>query len=153
MFAVHAVVPSLWMAWTVPSFMRANTSATPLGLGTAGTTYETSPGWDHSPVPRGRPPGKSVGEETVTSADAVPAVMVTCPAASAVRSGGSSLDRLTTVGSLDVQVSPVTGCPAALSAWMAWVSPTIILSTLGISVTPFSAGTVKASALLHTPFC
>src|ERR1700690_862594 len=151
--AVQAVVPSLVIAWTVSSFMTANTSATPLGLGTAGRIDQTSPGWDQSTVPRGGPAGKSVGDETVTSADAVPAVIVTCPAASAVRMGGSLLDRLTTAGSLDVQVSPVTGCPAALSAWMAWVSPTIMLTMLGISVTPLAAGTVKASALLHAPFC
>ena len=48
---------------------------------------------------------------TVTSADAVPPVTVTCPGASALRMGGSSVERLTTVGSLDAQVNPVTGCP------------------------------------------
>jgi len=44
------------------------------------------------------------------------AVIVTCPAARAERSGGSLLDRLTMVELLDVQVNPVTGCPAALKA-------------------------------------
>jgi hypothetical protein len=49
--------------------------------------------------------------------DPAPAMMVTCPAARAVRTGGSSVDRLTTFGLLDVQVSPVTDCPAAPSAF------------------------------------
>src|SRR5271157_6405766 len=148
--AVHAVVPSLVMAATVPSSWNANTSATPLGLGTAGTIRSTPdplPGLDQSTVPRGRAPA-----ETVTSADALPAVIVTCPAARAERSGGASLDRLTTAGALDVQVSPVTGCPAALNAWIVWVSPTTRLSTLGASVIPLLppiASTVKATALLQ----
>ena len=46
--------------------------------------------------------------ETVTSADPVPAVMVTWPAARAVRIGGSLVERLTMVGSLDAHVSPLT---------------------------------------------
>jgi len=107
------VLPSLVMAWTVPSAWKAKTSATPVVLGTAGTidvTLEPSPGLDQMTVPRGS------AAETVTSQVAVPAVMVTYPAARAVSSGGSSVDRLTMVGSLDVQVSPVTVCPEALSA-------------------------------------
>ena len=59
--------------------------------------------------------------KTVTSADAalgaVPAKIVTCPAARAVRIGGSPVDRLTTFGLPDVQVNPVTGWPAAPSAF------------------------------------
>jgi len=81
----------------------------------------------------------------------VPAVIVTCPAATAVNIGGLSADRLTTEGSLDFHVSPVTDCPAALSAWMVWVSPTTMFSRLGASVLPPGAGTLKPSALLHTP--
>src|SRR5438105_13857187 len=114
--AVHAVAPSLVMAWTVPSAWKANTSATPLGLGTAGTILVTPaplPGLDQSTVPTDR-----ASAETVTSADAVPAVMVTCPGARAVITGGSAVDRLTTFGSLGVQVSPVTGCPAGFNAWI-----------------------------------
>src|ERR1035438_881437 len=105
MFAVHATVPSLVMAWTVPSAWKAKTSATPLVLGTAGTidwAPDPSPGFDQITVPRGSAPAK-----TVTSADAVPAVMVTSPAARAVSSGGSSVDRLTIVGSLESQVSQI----------------------------------------------
>src|SRR5580704_11328568 len=78
--AFHAVVPSLVMACTVElSQENANTSATPFELGTAGTIELTHPvpGLDHSTVPRGSAPS-----ETVTSADAPPAVTVTCPAAS-----------------------------------------------------------------------
>src|ERR1035438_25754 len=99
MFAVHATVPSLVMAWTVPSAWKAKTSATPVVLGTAGTidwTPEPSPGFDQITVPGGSGPAK-----TVISADAVPAGTVTCPAASAVSSDGSSVERLTMVGSLD----------------------------------------------------
>jgi hypothetical protein len=70
--ALHAVVPSLVIACTVPSDWNANTSATPLGLGTAGTidlTPEPLPGLDQITVPKGSAPAK-----TVTSADAVPAL-------------------------------------------------------------------------------
>src|ERR1017187_1520243 len=162
--AVHATVPSLVIAWTVEitrpswkSIWNANTSATPLGLGTAGTilaTYAPVPGLDHSTVPTGSaPPGSVAASITVTSADAVPAVIVTSPAARAVSTGGSSLDRLTTAGLLDVQVSPVTDCPVELSAWIGCVSPNIIVSRAGTSVLPPGTGTVKAFALLHTPFC
>ena len=66
---------------------------------------------DQITVPRG-----SGLADTVTSAEPVPAVMVTCPAASAVTSGGSSGERLTMVGSVEAQVSPVTGCPVEFSA-------------------------------------
>src|ERR1035438_7829552 len=145
--AVHAVVPSLVMAWTVPSAWNANTSATPLVLGTAGTidwTPDPSPGLDQITVPKG-----SGSAETVTSADAVPAVMVTSPAARAVSSGGSSVDRPTIVGSLESQVSPARGSPAAFNAWMVCVSPTDMLSRLGTSVLPPVAGTANGSALLH----
>src|SRR5271157_1353243 len=110
------------MAETVSSALSANTSATPVALGTAGTMDWTplpSPGLLHTAVPTGSAPA-----QTVTSADPVPAVTVTCPAASAVSTGGSSVDRLTTVWSLDFHVSPVTACPPALSAWIVCVSPT-----------------------------
>src|SRR5208337_1952332 len=139
------------MAWTVPSAWKAKTSATPVVLGTAGTinvTPEPSPGLDQITVPRG-----SVAAETVTSAAAVPAVMVTFPTASAVSSGGSSVERLTMVGSVVAQVSPVTVCPEALSAWRVRVSPTTMLSRAGTSALPLPAGTVKPTALLQTPFC
>jgi len=56
----------------------------------------TVAGFDQITVPGGSGPAK-----TVISADAVPAVTVTCPAASAVSSDGSSVERLTMVGSLD----------------------------------------------------
>jgi len=53
------------MAETVPSLLNANTSATPVELGTAGTIFLTpdpSPGFDHSTVPVGSvPPGNRVG--------------------------------------------------------------------------------------------
>jgi hypothetical protein len=66
----------------LPSASKANTSATPLALGTAGTmpvTTEPSPALDQITVPLG-----SVPEDTVTSAEAVPAVTVTChPSAAA----------------------------------------------------------------------
>src|SRR5271166_2236573 len=105
--AAHAVLPSLVIAATVLSLWNANTSAIPVGLGTEGTidvTPEPSPGFDQRTVPSAK-----VAEDTVTSADAPPAIIVTWPAATAVRIGGSSVDRLTTVVSLDVQVSPVIG--------------------------------------------
>ena len=112
--AVHAVCPSLVIAATVPSFWNANTSATPVALGTAGTiraTPDPFPGFDHRVVPGASvPPGSTLGSHTVTSADAPPAVTVTCPTASAVSTGGSSADKLTTVASLVVHVNPVTAC-------------------------------------------
>ena len=68
--AVHAVVPSLVMACTVPSFWNANTSATPLALGTAGTiraTPDPLPWFSQSTVPTG-----GVSAETVISAPCPP---------------------------------------------------------------------------------
>src|SRR5271170_3705998 len=137
----------------VPSFCIANTSATPVGLGTAGmmlVTPDPSPGLDQSTVPRASGPA-----DTVTSAEAPPAVIVMCPTASAVRIGGSSVDKLTTVGSLDVQVSPATDCPAAFSAWIVCVSPTAMLISTGASIAalPPPPVTENASALLPAPFC
>ncbi len=111
-------------------------------------TPDALPGLDQITVPRVRAPA-----ETVTSADAVPAVIVACPAARAERSGGSSLDRLTTSGSLDVHVSPVAGCPAGSNAWIVRLSPATKLSVLGTTVLPPDTGTVKPTALLRTPFC
>src|SRR5207249_4336055 len=123
----------------------------PVGLGTAGTIEWTTPppGLDQSTVPTGRVPAY-----TSTSADAAPAVIVMCPAANADRTGGSALDRLTTFGSPDVQVSPVRGCPLEFNAWIVRVSPTAMLTMLGVSVTalpPPDGGTVKLGALLQIP--
>src|ERR1700730_4614522 len=125
----------------------------PLELGTAGTmdwTPEPSPGFDQITVPVGRAPGK-----TVTSAEAVPAVMVARPTASAVRMGGSSVDKLTTFELLDAQISPVTGWLLAFRACTVFVSPMTRFNRLGTMVRalPPDDGTVKVSALLHTPFC
>jgi len=50
-------------------------------------------------------------------ASSLPIVMVTCPAARAVSIGGSSGERRTMVGSLEAQVSPVTGCESEFSAF------------------------------------
>src|SRR5215471_9307409 len=105
------------------------------------------PGLLHKTVPTG---GSSAS--TSTSADPLPAVIVTCPAATAVSTGGLSVDRLTTVASLVAHVSPVIGCPDAFTACIVWVSPTTIVSTFGTSV-PFPPGTVNVTALLHAPFC
>jgi hypothetical protein len=75
---------------------------------------------------------------------APPAVIVMCPGATAVRIGGLSVDKLTTVESLVVHVNPVTGCPAEFTAWMVWVSPTITLSMSGTSVAiPPGTGVVR----------
>ena len=144
-------MPCVVIACTVPTFSSAKTSANPVGLGTAGIivpTPDPSPGLDQSTVPEG-----SGAALTVTSADAVPPVIVTCPGPSALRMGGSSVERPTTVGSLDARVSPVTGCPFDPSAWITWVSPTAMLMRLGWSVTLLPPGTVNANALLHTLFC
>lgn len=131
--------------------MNANTSVTPLALGTAGTIFFTPdpfPGFDQSTVPIAR-----ASADTVTSAVAVPAVIVTWPAATAVSTGGSSLDRLTTVVSLDVHVSPVTGWLDAFNAWSVRVSPTSMLSRFGASVNVLPPVTLNVIELLHTPFC
>ena len=53
---------------------------------------------------------------TVISAAAAPALTMMCPGAKAVRRGGSAVDKLTTVGSLDVQMRPDTGWPLELKA-------------------------------------
>ena len=49
-------------------------------------------------------------------ARSTPAAMVTSPAARAVRSGGLSVETGSVVGSLETQVSPVTGGAAAFNA-------------------------------------
>src|SRR5271166_2073155 len=128
MSAVHAVVPSLVIACTVPSFWNANTSATPLELGTAGTILPTPdpfPGFDQITVPTGRL------VDTVTSADPVPALIVACPNPTAVRTGGSSVDKVTTVESLVVHANPATGWLDRFSACSVRVSPNAILTMLG----------------------
>jgi hypothetical protein len=90
---------------------------------------------------------------TVTSAVPEPAVIVTFPAARAVSTGGSSVDRLTTAGLLDIHVSPVTGWLEAFIACSDWVvSPTTIFKTLGTTVL-LLPGTANGVELLHTPFC
>ena len=115
-------------------------------------------------MPSGKvPPGSTTGSATVTSAAADPfvalvAVIVTRPAASAVSTGGSSVERLTIVGSLDVQLSPVSVCPLELNAWSVRVSPTTMFTMLGLSVKlltgpPPGGKTVKPTALLHAPPC
>ena len=147
--AVHAVTPSLVIAATVPSFWNANTSATPLELGTAGTiraTPDPFPGFDHNTVPNGRL------VDTVTSADPVPALIVAFPSPTAVRTGGSSVDNVTTVGSLVVQASPVTGWLDEFSARSEFsVSPKTILMMLGTTVCTLP-GAPNDFELLHTPF-
>jgi hypothetical protein len=113
MFAVQATTPSEVIACTVPSFWSAKTSATPVALGTAGIIFETPdplPGLDQITVPSDRV------VDTVTSAVAPPALIVTCPTARAVSTGGSSVERLTMLELLDVQVNPVTGWLDAFSA-------------------------------------
>ena len=62
-------------------------------------TPDPSPGLDQSTVPMGRLTAAVI----VISADAPPAVIVACPAATAVRIGGSSVERLTTFVLLEVQ--------------------------------------------------
>jgi hypothetical protein len=113
-------------------------------------TPEPFPGFDQITVPTGSGPAK-----TVTSAEAVPAVIVVRPTASAVRMGGSSVDKLTTVGLVELQVSPVTGWLLAFRACTVFVSPRTMFSRLGTMVRALvpDVGTVKVSALLHTPFC
>src|SRR5713101_2307055 len=81
--------------------------------------------------------------------------MVTCPGASAVMSGGSSVDRLATLVLLEAQVKPEIVAPVASCALMLRVSPTSILSRLGNSETllpPPEGGTMNCAALLHTSF-
>lgn len=89
--------------------------------------------------------------------EASPAVMETCPGARAVIIGGSSVERLATVRSLEVQVSPVTTAPLEFNAWSVRVSPTSKLRTLGTMVTllpPWGlVGTVNGIALLQIPPC
>ncbi len=91
------------------------------------------------------------------SAEAFPALIVTFPTANDVIKGGSSLDRLTTLGSLDVHVRPETTSPFESRACRDRESPTTMLITFGTRVTAVSplrlGGTAKASALLQIPFC
>jgi hypothetical protein len=141
------------IASTVPSPCTANTSATPFGLGTAGIIASTQPplpGFDHTTVPAGTSPAT-----TVTSAAAPPAVTIACPAASAVSTGGSPPDKLTTLASLVVHSSPFTACPAEFNAWSVRVSPTARVTRLGVSVTPSppAPGAANFTPLLHIPFC
>src|SRR5438094_3035504 len=81
--------------------------------------------------------------------------MVTFPGVTAVRMGGSSMERVTIVVSLDVQVNPVTGWLFEPSARIERVSPTTMLITLGLSVNWALEleGTVKVTALPQRPFC
>jgi hypothetical protein len=71
--------------------------------------------------------------------------------------GGSSVDKVRIVVSLDVQVKPVTDCPLALTASIVRVSPTTMLITFGTKVTAVPSqrvtGIVTVIALLHTPLC
>src|SRR5262249_12383709 len=97
------------------------------------------PGLDQITVPSGRVPAY-----TVTSADALPAVIVTCPGATAVRTGGSAVDRLTTDGSLDVHGTPLTGCQAPAGALKVRVSAATRLNLLGMSVNGLPRGTKLA---------
>src|SRR5256885_1111317 len=83
---VHAVVPSLVMAATVPELVIANTSATPFGLGTAGTIRLAGNGLAHSTVPVENTP-RGGAAETMTPAEAAPALMVTWPTARADKTG------------------------------------------------------------------
>ncbi len=53
---------------------------------------------------------------TMTSAEAEPPMIVTCPGTKALNTGGLSVERLRTVGSLVVQVSPKSGWPVELKA-------------------------------------
>jgi hypothetical protein len=149
---VIAAIPRFWL-WS--SRLNANTSATPVGLGTAGRIEATAP--TEAPpalvlVHAVEPGGNSLAK-TATSAEPDPALTVTCPDASAVSTGGSSGERLTTFGSLEVHVSPVTERPAASTARMVCVSPTTMFSIPGVTVFSPLTGTVKPTALLQTPFC
>ena len=92
---------------------------------------------------------------TKTSAVPSPTVMVTCPGVFAVRVGGSSADRLTMLGLLDVQVRPATAFPFISNARMLRVSPTYIFIIDGVTITlvGFDELTVNCEELLHTPFC
>src|SRR5581483_3795115 len=105
------------------------------------------PGFDQITVP-----GASGPFPTVTSADPVPDLILTCPCLSAVNCGGSSDDKLTTVPSLTDQLSPVTACPFESTASSVRVSPTAILSKFGriVFVPPL---TVNVLPLLVTPPC
>src|SRR5580692_3136907 len=119
MFIFQASVPVLVRACTVQSDCRENTSEVPVELGTAGTSCVTvvpllgfGPGYDQSTVPI----GKLLPARTVTSAEALPAVIVAFPAARAVSIGGSSVESDTTDGLLEVHVKPLTGIPLASTA-------------------------------------
>lgn len=156
-FAVHAVIPAAVMASTLPSAFNAKMSATPVELGTAGIIQETpepSPGFDQMTVLVG-----NVGPaQTVTFADAPPAVIVDVPTPTAVIMGGSSVERVTTSVSLELQARPVTGWLLESRAWMACVPPTTILMGAGTNWAaevsePRVGGTVNVRALLDAPFC
>src|SRR3974390_2417422 len=128
--AVQAVKQSFVMASTFQSACKANTSATPVGLGTAGiilVTPEPSPGF-----PQLRVPVASVGPAcTVTSIEAFPTVIVALPGPTAVRVGGSSEETVATAGLLDVHVNPVTAWPFAVRAWVGCVPFGTIVTTYG----------------------
>src|ERR1700722_1000990 len=83
--------------------------------------------------------------------------MVALPGATAVRTGGLSVERVTMVVSLEVQVSPVTGWFTELTAWKEREFPTAMFRTLGTRIiavpeTPVG-GTTNWTALLHVRFC
>jgi hypothetical protein len=101
------------------------------------------------------PIGTSPERYTVTSADAVPAVIVTFPGAMAVMTGASSADRVATALSDEVHTRPVTAAPASSSAWIVRVSPTTRLMTSGVTVIggELPDGTVNVCALRQMPFC
>src|SRR5205814_8235964 len=111
-------------------------------------TPEPVPGADQSTLP-----SASV-DNTVTSADPLPALIVTLPSESAVNTGGSDDDSATTDGLLVVHVRPVAGAPAAFTACSVRVCPIPSVSAFGISVIcgPLATGTVNVTALLHLPF-
>jgi hypothetical protein len=121
--AVQAVIPLLVIACTLPSWFKANTSATPVELGTAGTIQETpegSPGFDHMTVLV----GNAAPLSTVTFAEALPAVIMLSPTPTAVMIGGSSVESVATSVLLELQVNPVIDCPLAFTASMDCVPPT-----------------------------
>ena len=63
--------------------------------------------------------------------EACPAVMMTCPGSKAVMIGGSSVDRLTMVESLAVQLRPCCTFPFASKACKVRVPPTTMLTIAG----------------------
>src|SRR4051812_36298248 len=104
--AVQPTVPSLVTASTLPSLPIANTSAIAFAFGTATLICETpeaGPGTDHSIAPSAGPV-----VETVTSVEAPPAVIVAVPSLSAVNTGGSAVETVAMVASLDAHVRPLT---------------------------------------------